>query len=170
MKRGKIMTDKIFGNLVFDDNFYGKVTLTFFGKPTEVDLIILHFDDEEDGISDSQYEVYNEFIESWKSELQNKIVEKIIEYYNEEERFSYGSDDDDEEFNRMWPELDTIEDMAKTLELDGLIIDYTYALKKQKSIYLTFGYTWGNDTDSNGICVEISGDEITDIGFRDIAF
>ena len=164
------MTDKIFGNLDFDGDFYGKVTLTFFGKPTEVDLIILHFDDEEDGISDSQYEVYNKFIENWNSELQEKVVKKIIEYYNEEERFSYGPDDDDEEFNRMWPELDTVEDMVKTLEVDGLIIDYTYALKEQKSIYLTFGHTWGNDTDDNGIGVEITGDEITDIGFRDIAF
>ena len=164
------MTDKIFGNLDFDGDFYGKITLDFFGEPTEVDLIILHFDDEEDGISDSQYEVYNKFIENWNLELQEKVVKKIIEYYNEEERFSYGPDDDDEEFNRMWPELDTVEDMVKALELDVLIIDYAFSLEKQKSIYLTFCYTWGNDTDDNGIGVEITGDEITDIGFRDIAF
>ena len=165
------MEDKIFGSLDFDDNFYGKLTLTFFGKPTEVDLTIFHFDDEEDGISDSQYEAYNKFTKSWNDGLQEKIVERIIEYYNEEERFSYGPDDE-EEFNAMWPELNTVEDMVKTINPDGLVIGCSFSPEEneEQKIYVTFNYTWGCDTDDNGIGVEITGGEVTDIGFKDIAY
>ena len=39
-----------------------------------------------------------------------------------------------------------------------------------RCIYLTFSKKWGNDTEDNGIGVKIVNEEITEIGFKEIAF
>lgn len=163
------MDNKNFENLIFSDGYgwEGKVTIDLFGKDIEVDLTI--YSDEEE-ITDIQYQSYEKFKEKW-SELQNKIAERIIKYYQDVERFSYGPDDDEEEFNKWWPEINTIEEVIKQIELDGIVITNASIMEDVfggRCIGLIFSKKWGNDTEKNGIGLQLVNEEIKDIGFMDI--
>ena len=148
--------------------YEGKLTIDFFGKNTNVELTI---NAEEEEVAEIQFETYNKFKEKW-NELQKNVVESIIKYYNEEEKGSYGPDDKDE-FGKWWPKIDTIDDLLEQIEFDGIIIPELFIMEdvtNGRCIYLTFSKKWGNDVDDNGIGVQIVNEEITKIGFKDIAF
>lgn len=111
------------------------------------------------------------FKEKW-NELQKIVVERIIKYYNEEEKGSYGPEDK-EEFNKWWPEINTIEELLEQIEFDGIIIPESFIMEDVaggRCLYLLFSKKWGNDTEDNGIGVQIINEEITQIGFKEIAF
>lgn len=133
-----------------------------------VDLTV-NVDDEE--IVDLQYETYEKFKEKW-NDLQKEIAEKIIKYYNEEEKGSYGPEDK-EEFDKWWPEINTIDELLNQIELEGIIIPEAFIMEDVaggRCIYLTFNKKYGNDTEDNGIGVKIVNEEVDEIGFKDIAF
>lgn len=59
------------------------------------------------------------------------------------------------------------------IELDGIIIPESFIMEDVaggRCIYPTFSKKWGNDTEDNGIGVKIVNEEITEIGFKEIAF
>lgn len=133
-----------------------------------VDLTV-NVDDEE--IADLQYETYEKFKEKW-NELQKEIAEKIIKHYNEEEKGSYGPEDK-EEFDKWWPEINTIDELLNQIELEGIIIPEAFIMEDVaggRCIYLIFNKKYGNDTEDNGIGVKIVNEEVAEIGFKDIAF
>lgn len=151
-----------------DFGYEGEISISFFEKDINVDLIV-NVEDEE--ISDIQYETYEKFKEKW-NELQNDVAKEIIKYYNEEEKGSYGPDDK-EEFDKWWPEINTVDELLNQIELDGIIIPYSDIIEDVEGgrcIYLTFNKKYGNDTEDNGIGVKIVNEEVTEIGYKEIAF
>ncbi|MBO5004021.1 MAG: hypothetical protein J6D03_01960 [Clostridia bacterium] len=164
------MENADFEKLNYNEGFgyEGEISINFFEENMNVDLTV-NVEDEE--IADIQYKTYEKFKEKW-SELQNDVAEKIINYYNEEEKGSYGPDDK-EEFDKWWPEINTIDELLNQIELDGIIIPESFIMEDVaggRCIYLTFSKKWGNDTEDNGIGVQIVNEEIKQIGFKDIAF
>ena len=53
----------------------------------------------------SRKKTYEYFLKKWTA-LQEDLIDALIKYYNEEERFSYGPDDE-VEAAEWWPEIDT---------------------------------------------------------------
>lgn len=164
------MNNNDFKNLNYNEDFgyEGEISINFFEKDVKVDIII-NVEDEE--INDIQYEAYEKFKEKWDI-LQKSVAEKIIEYYNEKEKGSYGPEDK-EEFNKWWPEINTIDELLNQIELDGIIIPETFVMEEitgGRCIYLTFSKKYGNDIEGNGIGVKIVNEEVTEIGFKEIAF
>ena len=164
------MNNTDFEKLEYNEGFgyEGEMSIDFFGKDVNVDLTV-NVDDEE--IVDLQYETYEKFKEKW-NDLQKEIAEKIIKYYNEEEKGSYGPEDK-EEFDKWWPEINTIDELLKQIELEGIIIPEAFIMEDVaggRCIYLTFNKKYGNDTEDNGIGVKIVNEEVDEIGFKDIAF
>lgn len=164
------MKNADFEKLEYNEGFgyEREILIDFFGKDMNVDLTV-NVDDEE--IADLQYETYEKFKEKW-NELQKEIAEKIIKYYNEEEKGSYGPEDK-EEFDKWWPEINTIDELLNQIELEGIIIPEAFIMEDVaggRCIYLTFNKKYGNDTEDNGIGVKIVNEEVAEIGFKDIAF
>ena len=164
------MNNNDFKNLNYNEDFgyEGEISINFFEKDVKVDIII-NVEDEE--INDIQYEAYEKFKEKWDI-LQKSVAEKIIEYYNEKEKASYGPEDK-EEFNKWWPEINTIDELLNQIELDGIIVPETFVMEDiagGRCIYLTFSKKYGNDIEGNGIGVKIVNEEVTEIGFKEIAF
>ena len=160
------MKNTDFENLEYNEFFgyEGEISINFFGKNVNV-YFTVNVGDEE--IADMQYETYEKFKEKWK-ELQKEVAEKIIKYYNEEEKGSYGPENK-EEFDKWWPEINTIDELLNQIEIDGIIIPEA-DVEGERCIYLTFNKKYGNDTEDNGIGVKIVNEEVTEIGFKDIAF
>lgn len=159
-----------FAKLNYNEGFgyEGEISINFFDKDLNVDLTV---NAEEEEIADIQYETWEKFKEKL-NELQKSVVEGIIKYYNEEEKGSYGPEDK-EEFNKWWPEINTIEELLEQIEFDGIIIPEQFIMEDVaggRCIYLLFSKKWGNDTEDNGIGVQIINEEITQIGFKEIAF
>lgn len=153
---------------VEDEGFQGEIKVDFLGTTVKPILII---QTEDDKIDDIQYESYNNLIENW-DKIQHNVMKRILKYYNDEEKGSYGPDDK-EEFDRWWPEINTISEMEKQIELDGIIIPYASMMDDVylgRCVYLTFSKKYGEDIDDNGIGVQIINEEIKKIGYKDIAF
>lgn len=164
------MTTEDFDKLVFteDYGFEGSVSFDFFGKETDVTLYV---QTDDDTIEDIQKESYENFIKKWDS-IKTSVIEKIIGYYNDEERFSYGPDDKDE-FARWWPEINTVEEMTEQLVPDFIVIPEASLMEDVyggRCVFLTFQKKWGNDIEQNGVGVQILGDEVGEIGFAEIAY
>lgn len=163
------MKNKDFENLKYNDGFgySGELPITFFGKQMNVYFAI---ETEKEGIADIQYESYEKFKENW-DELQKSIAERIIKYYNEEERFTYGPDDEEEKL-QWWPEINTVDEVIEKIELDGIIIPNPLIMEgKGRCLYLTFNKKWGDpDFDEDGLGIKLINEEIVEIGYRDIAF
>lgn len=72
--------------------------------------------------------------------MQEKLIEELIKYYNEEERFSYGPDDE-EELAEWWPEITTKEALLKAVTLEKIVIPQDFIMevvRKGRCIYLLF--------------------------------
>ena len=64
-------------------------------------------------------------------------------------------------------------ELLNQIELDGIIIPETFVMEEitgGRCIYLTFSKKYGNDIEGNGIGVKIVNEEVTEIGFKEIAF
>lgn len=161
------MQYKDFRNMEYYEEFgyEGKLAIDFFGKDMNIYFAIKTYDEE---IEEIQYESYEKFKEIW-NELQKNIAERIIKYYKEVERFSYGPDDK-EELKKWWPEIDNIDEVLEQIELDGIIIPSAVIMENRgRCINLMFSKKWGNDIEGNGIGIRIVNEEIVEIGFVDIA-
>ena len=165
------MTDEVFGEIEYDGEtgYIGHTTLTFGGSEQSVEVLIGCDDDEE--ISQYQRDAFKALIEGW-DEMQHKIAAAILEYYNEEEKGAYGPEDEDE-FESWWPNIDTEEEMVKKLHLDSIVIESEYVMEShgENPVYILFNRDWGGeDTEDNGVAVLIEDGEVTEVGYKDIAF
>ncbi len=169
------MLDQIFGELDFDDCGYwnGRVKLDWFGEEREVGLMVDSCYESQTEISDRQREAYLAFLEKWL-ELQEAVVQEIIRYYNEEERFAYGPDGP-EEFAAWWPEIETVEEMVKWVELETVVVASDSIMENvydgKRCLYLLFNRKWAEeDLNDNGVGLRLLNEEIDGARFKDIAF
>ena len=162
------MTDQTFGELrhEIDYGWWGKQTLDFGGNVYSVDILI-HGD--EDEITQRQRAAFEDFIKKWPT-LQENLIEALITYYNEDEYYSYGPEDE-EEAKEWWPEIKTKEALLQAVTLETIVVAWDFAQQNERSIYLLFSRTWGGeDLDDNGIGVHYVNEEIDEIGYKDMAF
>lgn len=121
-----------------------------------------------------QYEAYAKFMEKYKT-IQARIAEKILVYYNEEEKGAYGPDDP-EESKEWWPEINTVDELADKLHLEFIIIPEAYRMnnvrnKGKRCVYVLFSRDWGGeDSDDNGVAVKLHNEEIVEAGYKDMAY
>ena len=89
------MMDIVFGEVKREDDYgwKGKQTIDFGGNMCTVELLI--HEEDESKITQRQKKAFKCFMEKWPK-LQTDLIEALIKYYNEEERFSYGPDDEEE--------------------------------------------------------------------------
>lgn len=163
------MTDQVFGELRYEGDYgwWGKQTLEFGGNLHTVDILI--HDDGEKVISPKQKKTYECFLKKWPV-LQEDLIEALIRYYNEKERFSYGQDDE-MEAAEWWPEIKTKEALLQAVALETIVIAWDFMLEDNRCLYLLFSRTWGGeDLDDNGIGVCVRNEEIVEIAYKDIAF
>lgn len=168
--RGGAMTDLIFGELRENEGcngWCGKQSIVFGGTTYIVDLLIQRGSDSE--IAEIQKKAFQNFMENWPM-LQTKLVESLIKYYNEKERFSYGPDDE-KEFAEWWPEIETKDALLQAITLETIVVPEDFMMSQGRYIYLLFSRIWGGeDYDDNGIGVCFINEEIDEIAYKDIAF
>lgn len=169
------MTDPAFGELVEDvfspyGGWSGKLTMDFGGTTRSIALHIQQ-SDEEFAITQLQIQSYQHFMEKWPT-LQPKLIDALIKYYNEVERFAWGPDNE-EEFAKWWPEIETREALLQAVTLESVVIPWDFTMAEVKCgryIYLLFSKAWGGeDTEDNGIGVGFLNEEIDEIAYKDIA-
>ena len=158
----------IWDELIYDEfGWQASTTLTFGGKSCEVALVIQCEEDEP--IVSVQKQAYTQFMNTWQS-LERPVLEALLRYYNEEERFSYGPDDE-EENAAWWPEIDTPEAMARAVTPEMIVVPEGFVHDEGRRIALLFGRSWGGeDLDDNGVAVTFLDEQIDQIGYKDIAF
>ena len=163
------MFDEIFGEVVFDYGYVAKKEITFFGNTQEVEVRIGGEEGEE--IARAQRDAYEALMQNWE-EIQHKVAAAILEYYNEDEKGSYGPDDE-EEFAEWWPDIDSEDELVGKIHLDTIIIqeEYLMELNGENPVYILFDRDWGGeDGDDNGVAVLIEDGEVTEVGYKDMAF
>ena len=95
-------------------------------------LRLIHGEEEEE-ITKEQKKAFQCFMEKWPK-LQEKLIEALIEYYNEEQHFSYDPDDE-EELAEWWSEIETKEALLQAVKFATFIIALlAYIDKKKKKI------------------------------------
>lgn len=163
------MFDEIFGEVTFDYGYVAKKEITFFGNTQEVEVRIGAEEDEE--ITQVQRNAYEALMQNWE-EMQHKIAAAILQYYNEEEKESYGPDDE-EESAEWWPDIESEDELVEKMHLDAIIIqeEYLMEMNGENPIYVLFDRDWGGeDLDDNGVAVLIEDGEVSEVGYKDIAF
>ena len=149
------MADRALRDWLAEDDciWRGKQTFDFGGKAIAVDVFVQG----------------EEIMEKWTL-FQTELIEALIRYYNEKERFSYGPDNEKEK-EEFWPEIETKESLLKTVALETIVVAEDFLMDEGRRIYLLFSKGWGGiDLDDNGIGVCCIDEKITEIGYKDIAF
>ena len=164
-------TDKILEELKEADAYcwkwQGKQAIDFGGKMCDVDLLVQG--NRQDEITERLKDAFRCFMEKWPA-LQEHLFDSLIEYYNEEERFSYGPEDE-EEAEDWWPEIETRDALLKAVTLESIVISEDFMMDEGRRIYLLFSRIWGGeDLEDNGIGVCFINETIDEISYKDIAF
>ena len=165
------MTDVVFGQLNDEEGigWNGKVTIQFGGRQYETPLMIQVDEDEGTDVTDAQRNAFACFMDKWDS-IEPLLVEALIDYYNNEEKFSYGPDDDDEAA-LWWPDINTYEELVNAVTPETIIIPPDFLMDDRRKVFLLCDRTWGGeDLDDNGIGVCFIDEQIAEIGYKDIAF
>ena len=102
--------------------------LDFGGKAIAVDVFVRG-----EEITEKQNEAFSCFMEKWTL-FQTELIEALIRYYNEKERFSHGPDNEKvkEEF---WPEIETEESLLKTVALETIVVAEDFLMDEGRRIY-----------------------------------
>ncbi len=165
------MTDKTFAPLNEEDGvgWNGEVPLLFGGRQYAIPLLIQADENEGTDVTDVQRNAFARLMEKWNG-IEPLLVEALIDYYNHEEKNSFGPDDE-KEAALWWPEINTYEELVNAVTPETLVIPPDDWMEHGRRIYLLFGRTWGGeDLDDNGIGVCFVNEQIAEIGYKDIAF
>ena len=156
---------RIFEEMYDGDYYTGecKIKFEFFGKLITINLQVMS----EAEPTEYQRETLDKFMRIFPS-IQEKIIKRIVEYYNKEQKNTYGPDDRDE-MKKMWPDINSVDEMLKHLEFNSIIIQDEY-LYNDGTVFLAFFYDYGDDTEGDGIGIKITDGGITEIGYISIAF
>lgn len=149
--------DEIFGELVYEYNWFRYMEIEFLGK---INKICLFIDGDDDGeFEKGQYEAYQSFLEC-SDKIYKDVVEAILVYYkNARGELGY-----DEEFNANYPLIETAEDILKHIAFSGIIV--ADVLEEDKRMMgLTFECTWNEE---DGVGVMLINEEVDEVGYQDI--
>lgn len=163
------MFDEVFGEMMFDCGYTIKKKIVFFGENREIEVQIDA--DEGEEIVQAQRDAFEALMRN-QEEMQQRIAAAILRYYNEEEKGAYGPDDPIE-FAKWWPDIESEEEMISKIHLDSIIIPSEYIMegKGENPVYLLFSRDWGGeDFEDNGVAVLIEDGEVTEVGYKYIAF
>ena len=165
------MTDKLFDELREADAYCwkweGSLTIDFGGEIQDVELLVQG--NEQNEITARQKTALSCFLEKWP-ELQENLIDALLRYYNEEERFSYGPEDK-EEAAKWWPEIGSKDAILKAITWESIVVAEDFLMEEGRRIYLLFSRTWGGeDLEDNGIGVCLINEMINEIAYKDIAF
>lgn len=163
------MFDEVFGEVEFDYGYVAKKNIAFGGDNQTIEVRIDC--DEGEEITQAQRDAYETLIQNW-DEMQHKIALAILEYYNEEEKGAYGPDDENE-FEEWWPDIESENELVKKIHLDAIVVPSDYIMESlgEAPIYVLFDRDWGGeDLEDNGVAVFIEDGEISEVGYKDIAF
>lgn len=153
-----MIDNEIFGKLEFDYTWYKKEQILFGGR--EEEIVILVAGDEKGEFEDGQYEAYKMLRAKW-SDLQEMLLGKILDYYkSRREELGY-----DIEQSEKYPEILTTKQLLEHITLVGVKIPYA-EIYGGRSIGLSFDCTWDNE---NGLGLRLNDENITKVGFQDIA-
>ena len=164
------MNDGLFGELTYDEGigWCGSTLLAFGGSEYDVQLLINAEEDAEE-ISALQQDAFLQWMRAWDSAQEN-MLDALIDYYNQQERFAYGPDDETENA-LLWQEINTREAMMKAVTPETIVIPSDYLAEGGRTVYLLLGKAWGGeDLDDNGVGVRFVNEQIAYIGYKDIAF
>ena len=164
------MTDQLFRQLNYEENtgWNGMISMKFGGKDYDVFLLILA-DDDEPEITERQKQSLISFIEKWIS-IEPVLVDALIYYYNQEEKYSYGPENE-EEAALWWPDINIYQELVIAVTPVSIVIPPDYQMNNGRTVFLLLDRTWGgDDLDDNGIGVCFSNEQISEIGYKDIAF
>lgn len=152
------INDPIFGELEYDYGWAKDITIHFFGKETEIDLMV---DGEEDGkFEEDQYVAYTSLMQNWEL-VQKNFLQSILDYYKQErQELGY-----DIEINENYPLVETIDKILEMIRLDGIVVPYA-GIFDGRDIGITFNCTW--DTE-NGLGIRLLNEKVTEVGYQDVA-
>ncbi|MGM0923932.1 MAG: DUF6985 domain-containing protein [Bacillota bacterium] len=152
------INDPIFGELEYEYGWSKENTIKFFGKETDIALMI---DGEEDGnFEEAQYTAYQSLMQKWE-ELQLSILQPILDYYNQK-RHELGYDI---EVNENYPLVETTDQILEMISLDGIVVPYA-GIYEGRDMGITFNCIW--DTE-NGLGLRLLNEKVTEVGYQDVA-
>ena len=123
------VVDPVFGELGDQvGSFITYKNVVFCGNERSVEIHI-HYEDEP-VVSQLQRDAYEALTQGW-DKIQHKVAAAILHYYNHEEKFSYGPEDEEEE-KQWWPDIENEEDLVKYCRLSAIVISEEYLIESQK--------------------------------------
>ncbi|POR27205.1 DUF6985 domain-containing protein [Paenibacillus polymyxa] len=150
--------DPILGELEYNYSWAKDTTIHFFGKETEIALMI---DGEEDGeFDEAQYTAYQSLMQNWE-QLQQSFLQPILDYY-QQKRHELGYDT---ELNENYPLVDTTDQLLKMITLDGIVVPYA-GIYEGRDIGILFDCTWDVE---NGLGIRLLNEKVTEVGYQDVA-
>lgn len=152
------INDPIFGELEYEYGWVKGTIIRFFGKESEISLMI---DGEEDGeFDEEQYMAYQALMQNWE-DLQPKLLQSILDYYKQKRReLGY-----DIELNENYPLIETPDQILEMITLDGIVVPYA-DIFEGRDIGITFNCSW--DTE-NGLGLRLLNEKIIEVGYQDVA-
>ncbi|OKP88796.1 cytoplasmic protein [Paenibacillus sp. P3E] len=149
--------DPIFGDLEYNYSWSKDTTILFFGRETDITLMI---DGEEDGeFDEEQYVAYQALMKSWE-QLHESILEPILNYYRQK-RHELGYDIAQ---NENYPLVETSDQILEMIALDGIVVPYG-DIREGRDIGILFNCTWDQE---NGLGLRLLNEEVVDVGYQDI--
>lgn len=155
------MNDDLFGILIYDYGFEGKMSIKLFGKEWD---IILQINTEEEEIADSQRNVYLQFVEN-KEEVLRDVENSIFEYYQDVFETYRNQISDDIKGNLVAPKINSKYELAKLVKPESLIIDYDFEGKIPQRYGFIMEASW---EPSHGLGVRIEKNKVVEVGFQDV--
>ncbi|MED3924363.1 DUF2004 domain-containing protein [Priestia megaterium] len=152
------INDPIFGELEYEYGWTKDTTIRFFGKETQIALMI---DGEEDGkFDENQYTAYQSLIQNW-DDLQPSLLQSILDYYKQK-RHELGYDIG---LNENYPLVETTDQILDMITLDGIVVPYA-DIFEGRDIRITFNCTWDIE---NGVGLRLLNEKVLEVGYQDIA-
>jgi len=152
------VNDSIFGDLVNDYGWSRVITINFFGRETEIDLMI---DVDEDGqFDEGPYEAYQSLVKNWDN-IQSSLLDSILDYYIQK-RHKLGYDI---EVNENYLLVETTDQIIKMISIDGIVVLYV-DIFEGRDIRITFNCTWDAE---NGLGLRLINEKVMEVGYQDIA-
>ncbi|HDR7613122.1 TPA: DUF2004 domain-containing protein [Bacillus mycoides] len=152
------INDPIFGELEYEYGWDKDTIIHFFGKETEISLMI---DGEEDGKFDKeQYMAYQGLMQKWE-DLQPSLLQSILDYYKQK-RHGLGYDI---ELNENYPLIETTDQILEMITLDGIVVPYA-DIFEGRDIGITFNCTWDME---NGLGLRLLNEKVIEVGYQDVA-
>ncbi|MGE6260571.1 DUF6985 domain-containing protein [Heyndrickxia sporothermodurans] len=152
------INDPIFGELEYDYGWSKDTAIHFFGKETEIALMI---DGEEDGkFDEEQYMAYQALMQNWE-DLQPILLQSILDYYKQK-RHELGYDIG---LNENYPLIETTDQILEMITLDGIVVPYA-DIFDGRDIGIIFNCTWDIE---NGLGLRLLNEKVTEVGYQDVA-